>query len=358
VDRPACYGAQSLMIHRQLWFLATVLALAIGCARPPQPRYEARGPEVRLSLLALGDWGRRPHEGQTPAKQLRVAEALAAEDRRAPADAVLFVGDNFYPHGLERNEVEARLRANLVGPYCHFAALTERGAAALGDACLEPEARRHPLPLLAVLGNHDYTSEESIALERDRVGAYVANWRLVGLPVETLELPQGLSLVFYDSTALRMPARAAALPLLTRALAQSRGPWRVLVAHHPLDGRKLSAGIERALAEAGVRPQLLVAGHIHDLRAAVSEPPLPAFQLVSGGGGGDESNHDTLPGELFQLASTGFARIDLVGDGPNARLRLRVFAVSGVGDVPQVVAAWRLDLDGAATPETLEPARE
>jgi calcineurin-like phosphoesterase family protein len=346
------------MIHRQLGLLGTVLVLAIGCARLQEAHYEPRGPEVRLSLLALGDWGRRPHEGQTPAKQLRVAEALAAEDRAAPADAVLFVGDNFYPHGLEASEVEFRLRANLVGPYCHFVALSARGAATLGDACLEPQVRRHPLPLFAVLGNHDHTSTESIALERDRVDDYVSNWRLVGLPVETLELPQGVSLVFYDSTALRRSANASSLPLLTRALAQSRGPWRVLVAHHPLAGRPLDRGIESALADAGVRPQLLLAGHIHDLRAAVSQPPLPAFQLVSGGGGGAESNRDTLAGEVFQLASTGFARVDLVGGGASAHLRLRLFEVSSGGGVARVVAAWKLGLDGSALPETLETARE
>ena len=344
------------MMHRQIVLVATLLALAIGCARPPEPRYEARGAEVRLSLLALGDWGRRPKEGQTPAKQLRVAEALAAEDRRAPADALIFVGDNFYPHGLEASEVEMRLRANLVGPYCHFVALTARGAATLGEACLEPEARRHPLPLWAVLGNHD-TSAESIALERERVPLYVSNWKLLGLPVETVELPQGVSLVFYDSTALHRTANAASLPLLTRALAQSRGPWRVLVAHHPLDGREVDVPIQRALAAAGVRAQLLLAGHIHDLRGAAGEAPQPAFQLVSGGGGGSESSHQTLPGELYQLASTGFARIDLVGAGASAHLRLRLFAVSAV-DVPRVVAAWTVSESGAVTSETLGSAAE
>src|SRR5262245_36374 len=80
----------------RVWLTAALCA-ALACALPP-PVYEARGPEVRLSLLALGDWGRFPRDGVTPEVQLRVAEALADEDRRAPADALVFVGDNFYPH--------------------------------------------------------------------------------------------------------------------------------------------------------------------------------------------------------------------------------------------------------------------
>jgi hypothetical protein len=310
---------------------------------------------VRLSLLVLGDWGRHTKDGSTPRKQLRVAEELAAEDRRAPADALVFVGDNFYPHGLEASELELRLRANLVAPYCHFVELTELGASTLGSACDEPEARRHRLPLWVVLGNHDHTSRASVELERRAVPDYVANWRLLGLPVETLELPQGVSLVFYDSTALRAPSGAGDLPLLTKALRDSRGPWRILVAHHPIDFKDISRGIERAIADSGVRPQLLLVGHIHDLRAGTLDPPLPALQLISGGGGGNESNHNALPNELWRLASTGFARVDLVGDGDRAHLRLRVFAVSASDDVARVVAAWSLSPDGALAAETLAP---
>ena len=345
------------MIHRQVALLAAVVGFTIACAPPSPPRFEARGPEVQLSLLALGDWGRDPRGGITQAKQFRVAEVLAEQDRSAPADAVLFLGDNFYPHGLVADEVVSRVRLNLVMPYCHFIALTERGDSALGESCLEPQTRRHTVPLWAVLGNHDHSSGESVDLQRERVDDFVSNWRLVGVPVETVELPQGVSLVFYDSTPMLTPAGADALPLLTNALRESRGPWRILVAHHPLDGRDVDQGIERAIAAAGVRAQLLLAGHIHDLRASAPQAPLPAFQLVSGGGGGDESNHKTLPGELWKLASTGFARIDLVGRGDRARLRLRVFAVSAVS-VPQVVAAWTLGPDGAISTETLGPAAE
>ena len=332
---------------------AAAVAWACAAARPPS--YEPRGPDVRLSLLALGDWGRLPKGGNPPPKQLRVAEALAEEDRHAPVDAVVFVGDNFYPHGLEAEELEPRLRANLVGPYCHFMQLTALGARALGDACPEPEARRHPLPLWAVLGNHDHYSNSAIELERGGIPDYVSNWRLLGVSVETLELPQGVSLIFYDSTALRMKSGASQLPRLTTALRESRGPWRILVAHHPIDFHPVSQGIEGALADAGVRPQLLLAGHIHDLRAGTLESPLPALQLISGGGGGDESNRDTLRGQLWQLKSTGFARIDLVGGEPADHLRLRVFAVSATDGVPTLVAAWTLSRDGAVLPETLAP---
>ncbi|HKC52251.1 MAG TPA: metallophosphoesterase [Myxococcota bacterium] len=328
-----------------------------ACATPRIASHEPRGPDVRLSLLALGDWGRIPKAGASPPKQLRVGEALAEEDRRAPADALVFVGDNFYPHGLEAAELEPRLRANLVGPYCHFLQLSDLGVRALGDACPEPESRRHPLPLWAVLGNHDHYSPAAIELESRRIPDYVPNWRLLGLPVETLELPQGVSLIFYDSTALRLPSGASHLPLLTKALRESRGPWRILVAHHPIDFQDASHGIEGAIADSGARAQLLLVGHIHDLRAGRLEPPLPALQLISGGGGAAESNHKTLPDQLWQLKSTGFARIDLVGAEPADHLRLRVFAVSATGDEPGVVAAWTVSRGGEVAAETLAPER-
>jgi predicted phosphodiesterase len=308
--------------------------------------YEPRSPDVRLSLLVLGDWGRRLANGHPVDPQLRVAEALADEDRHAPADALVFVGDNFYPKGLSADELEARVRGNLIEPYCHFLDLAAAAGPSLADACREPVGERHPIPLWAVLGNHDHHGKESIDLERDGVSKVVPNWRLLGLPVETLELPEGVSLIFYDSTHLRLPSGAADLPRLTQALRAAKGPWRVLVAHHPLDSDVQSKGILLALANSEVRADLLLAGHIHDLRASALEPPYPVVQLVSGGGGGKESRERPLPGEIWQLASTGFARVDLVGSGPREHLRLRFFAVSANGNVPRVVAAWSLFHDG------------
>ena len=94
------------------------LPLAIGCARSLD---EPEG-EVLLSLLAVGDTGLEPGESWLTNTQLAVAAAMEAEDRRRPADALLFLGDNFYPVGLRRHELEERIRWNFVEPYCRFLA--------------------------------------------------------------------------------------------------------------------------------------------------------------------------------------------------------------------------------------------
>ena len=291
-------------------------------------------------------------DGHAPPAQLQVGEALAREDLRAPVDALVFLGDNFYPHGLEKDELEPRLRLNVAAPYCHFAELTEKGERALGGDCAEPEADRHPVPLWVGLGNHDHHLPSAPLLEAEAVPEYVANWRLLGTPVETLELPQGVSLVFYDSSLLRLPSRSEGLPELTRALASSKGPWRILVAHHPFDGTEPSARVERAIAASGVRAQLHLAGHIHDLRGGELAAPLPGLQIVSGAGGGHESSGKTLPGETWKRSALGFARVDLVAAGGAERLRVQVYAVEPGTPDGQLVAAWSIARDGAVMRET------
>src|SRR5262245_59605357 len=60
----------------------------------------------RLSLFALGDVGVIPaswiRRWQT---QMRVARVLESEQHRRPADAMLLLGDNFYPDGLLEKEL-------------------------------------------------------------------------------------------------------------------------------------------------------------------------------------------------------------------------------------------------------------
>jgi len=300
-----------------------------ACARPglspaPAPLRPA------LAFFALGDTGRWPKEDLPPAVQLAVGGALARADAEAPADFLLLLGDNFYPNGLLANEAETRVRLNVIAPYRHFVA---RGA-----------------PIYAVLGNHDHHAKESPGLEATAIPPLVPTFRLVGAPVERIDLG-GVSFVFYDSTSLQNAPRAAERAELTRALRDAPGPWLVTVAHHPLEHRPDTVAIEAAIAAAGRPIQLHLAGHIHDLRVGTLEPPLPALQIVSGGGGGSESRRRVLPGQRFQTSRPGFARVELEGEGADARLRVRLFAVSL--DAPaELVADWSVSREGVVRDET------
>ncbi|MGH2900651.1 MAG: metallophosphoesterase [Solirubrobacteraceae bacterium] len=310
---------------------------------------EPSGPPV-LSLLALGDTGQPPGFLPFANGQQRVADALAAADEVAPADAVLFLGNSFYPHGLEAAELEERVRVNLVRPYCHFADLSGPDSPRVADACETPAAARHPLPLLAVLGNHDHGSAESARLQREAVPRYLVNWRLVGEPVERVELGHGVSVVFFDSTQLRPPD----LERLRDALREAPGEWRIAAAHHPLEDDERSSEIQAAITSSGVPVQLLLAGHLQSLRVGVPGGGSPALQIVSGGGSATERSTHHVLGERFALASPGFARVDLFEAGGEPRLRVTLYSVeSGPwlgGSAVEPVAVWQVTRSGVVTP--------
>jgi hypothetical protein len=286
---------------RRLLLLAFGLALA-GAA---SARAET------LSLLAFGDTGKPTSWPERWMPQYRVGEAMAREDRRAPVQALLLLGDNFYGHGLVPETFEERVRGNLAGPYCHFLALTRAGRRVLGDACgLAPEAA-HPVPFLAVLGNHDVGLGQGGALQRHGIPRLVGNW-LMPEEARSYELGAGVSLVLFHSTGIAHGEPAYALE---RALRESRGPWRIVAAHHPIadpgKGWRADYG-ERvgAALEASGRPvHLFLAGHQHSLQAL--RAPGAALHVVSGAGGADLRGISPTPHErLFAEPRFGFVRVD------------------------------------------------
>ncbi len=299
----------------------------LGCGAP-----ELRAP-VALSLLALGDTGARPDDPPRVRAQLSVASALAAEDSRLPVDALLLLGDHFYDEGLREDELVARVRANLVRPYCRFLALTALRSHEVADACELAPAERHPVPLYAVLGNHDYLTPGSDKLQRESVPLFLANWRMPGPGAAVAELGHGVSLVLFDSDPV---FRGAAPEGLARALREAAGPWRILAAHQPIavvgtSEREAYASFRaRVVAEitaAGVPVQLYLSGHEHNLQVLAMEPPAPPLHVVSGGGSGARSLHDANPRRRAGLAAAGYARIDLVGEGEAQRLVVSLMRV-------------------------------
>src|SRR5262249_46011420 len=185
--------------------LATLLILAAMCGAPAP----AGGAERRLSVLAPR--GTRPPpplpRGRPP--PYPPGGAMAREDRRAPVQALLFLGDNFYPKGLTALEVPERLRENVAGPYCYFLMLTRQGRHDVHDVCnLAPE-RTHPVPIVAVTGNHDVELGQGVGLQRERLPHYLGNW-LMPAEARAYELCAGVSVIAFHPQPIMDGAPAPA----------------------------------------------------------------------------------------------------------------------------------------------------
>ena len=324
-----------------------VLAGACGpAAHPPEGR-------PLVSLLAVGDTGSEPLRLRVGDRQLAVGEALAAEDRRAPAAALLLLGDNFYPEGLLGGELVARVRRNVVRPYCRFADLSGPRSAAVADSCDVPASLRRPeVPIYAILGNHDYNRPESPGLQREAVPRFVANWRVPAGRAETVELGHGVSLVLFDSMALY--GSGAGGDDLRRALRSARGPWRILAGHHPVaafDGDRLETryreAVARAIAEEERPVHVFLAGHEHNLQIVELEPPLPRLLAVAGSGSDVRPSQRQPPGHRFGADAHGFARVDLVLRDGEERLAVSLFQVPALPLAgPRRLGVWSVDAGG------------
>ena len=294
-------GALFLLIGAGAGFVFSVRAPTWDAVEPPAGSV--------WSLLAVGDTGLPPRWKGWLTPQRGVGGALAAMDRAYPVDALALLGDNFYPDGLEEATLEAQLADNLVAPYCRFLDLTAQLSARIEAACPLPLRDRHPIPLFAVLGNHDYVSPASPKLQAERVSQYLANWRLEAGGAWVWETDAGVSVVFWDSTPGRMRSE---IGRLGDALQASLGPWRIVVAHHPLDLTEKTEVVRAELARAGVPIHLWLSGHEHNLQVSEPGEPGPALQVIAGGGSSSRGIKYDVPGRRFFAERQGYARVDLV----------------------------------------------
>jgi hypothetical protein len=341
-------------------FALAALVLAAGAAcgdREPADEDPRLG---GLSLLAVGDTG-KPAEAIAALDPGRaVARALASEDERDPIEALVLLGDNFYPDGLEKDELKDRLRENLVGPYCRFIELTPRGAGSLREACPAADAV-HPIPIFAILGNHDYGERESPELQRHVVPDYVRSWRMPEDDVGVRELRGGVSLILLDSNRVARTDGEEDDDVV-RAIRDSAGPWRVIAAHHPMvrAGRGWDPRFAERMAEiverAGVPIHLYLAGHEHNLQAFPAPGRSPALHLVAGGGSDTRKISDADPSRTFAQGSLGFARLDFARK-PSPKLVATFLEVPAppLPARPRAVAAFELTLEGDVKPLDVTP---
>ncbi len=356
---------------------AALLAAAVLYPQPPLPFRTLAplpGPAPDLSVLALGDTGESRAIPSLRSGQLAVARALVEADLQRPADLLLLLGDNFYPSGLLRGELVQRVRENLVTPYCRFADLSGPRSREVAAACSLPAALRRaaPIPILAILGNHDHKAPESPELQRDAVPEFLPNWRLAESPVERVELRPGLQLVLVDTTAIRSAADAARV---RDALREAKGPWRILAVHEPFAAPtapvpwQSSDWLRRALAGLEVPVQLVLTGHNHALQVVQARDPFPALHVMAGAGSTDRVIDERYLGEELSLSRTGFTRVEWWA-GPSGdvggsdsrdggRLEVTLYEAARYPIVfflgPRPVASWTIHVDGRAVRQMESP---
>ena len=298
-----------------------------------------------LRIYGLGDMGE-------PGSTLnRSVELLAAAVKRAMSsdDAVVYLGDNFYPDGLQGGDDKRVPRV-------------VRGV--LDDSGLRGVQRSFgPDRVLAVPGNHEYY--EHLVFGRLPIGfsekgdgvrtrAAEFGWRYAGgrADVVYLNAPDGarVALFTFDS-ALGVAGSDERIDRLMEELgrllkeSEGRTDWRVLAMHHPIETRgdhghsfdreeehdwfrrhsfphkldtcsrtfqHFASRLSRVITSSGARVDAVLSGHDHNLQILPLTPKdafQPRLQIVSGSASKVHGETRRLgPGE-FLNATSGFVEI-------------------------------------------------
>jgi hypothetical protein len=269
-------------------------------------------------------WIQRADSGQ----QTIVAEHLASVMAQLPLRDIFFLGDNFYPHGLE---------AGTIGDACVELAFTRPYSSLL------PPQNLHLMP-----GNHDYDIAGSVKRQLDLSGQI---WTFHTRPALVQLVPGLIDVIPFDSSIMLLDPDV--LPAyqreLTDRLRESTAPWIVMAAHHPLQtigkhsyrtffGRfnkndyassanlRYRRTVEQAIKDSGRRVPLFVAGHDHSLqfiRTPDSDERLPKAHVVSGSGGKVSMVH-SVGGDRWGAPVPGFVVSEIDTDRPHV-MKLRFF---------------------------------
>ncbi len=253
-----------------LWAVPVMAALA-GCGPSP----DAADPPVRF--MALGDVG-----SGGPA-QREVAAQMARTYREWGADFVLFLGDNFYPAGVDTAEDPIW--------HSHF------------ESVYDPAGL--PLPVYAVAGNHDRKGNADAQIDYARRSA---RWRMPDHHYRFRREAQGHSVEFVavDLMIIDEPfdGHADGLAWLEAVLSASDADHKIVFGHFAIwaspgrygDNAELAARFAPVLQRHGV--DLYLAGHEHHLE--IQAPRAGLVQAISGAG---SQSRDVVPGPMTRFAS-------------------------------------------------------
>lgn len=349
------------------------LVLALACSDPAPPGSATEGAVApstsgRWSILAVGDTGRAGSRSDSFEGQLAVAEAMTREARERPVAGLVFLGDNFYDRGLAEADLVERIRTNLVRPYCHFLALTGPRSREVEPDCPVPAAERRPVPIFAVLGNHDLEGPDSARLQREAIPGFLPDWQMSAGLTRVVEVHPGVSLILFESE-IAIDDRAAIERELSAAIRAARGPWRILATHRPIATDDLGGVpkggypdfVRDAIEQAGLPVQLVLCGHHHSLQAFALGAPTPLLQIGAGSGSRAEPPLATgHPDLLHSALALGFARVELRGNAPEDRLEVSLFTVPPwpfLSGAMGHTSGARFSVDRSGRVESLAPSR-
>ncbi|HEX9985344.1 MAG TPA: metallophosphoesterase [Thermoanaerobaculia bacterium] len=218
----------------------------------------------RIRLAVIGDAGDAA-ERQNPEVQPRaLAEAIASQ---GPFDAILVLGDNFYPCGITRENAAEQFA--LV--YAPLFALN--------------------IPVFPVLGNHDYGDGGKCAGRKVEPEAQVEHpgWRMPARNY-VVRWPGLATIAMFDSEPVKLQCSGsdAVIGFVRDALTTSTDEWKLVAGHHvvessgphgrqPNDGGRMRALLAPILEQADA--DLYLSGHDHHLE--ISRTRKPAY-VVSG----------------------------------------------------------------------------
>lgn len=291
---------------------ALAFVLLVACA-----------PQDPVRLILLGD------TGTADQAQRDVADDVARTCGQLGCDAVLLLGDNFYPNGVSSAD-DSLWESAFNLPYSAVS-----------------------LPFWVVLGNHDYGGL-GLGFDKERAAVQVKNdggkWsmpkRFYSRSVRQVDL------FALDTTAILFGDDADQRAAVKAWLAKSTARWRVVFGHHPY----LSSGVHGDAGSfdgftrseyAGETWQkffadelcgkidLYVSGHDHDLEWLPAPEKCGKSELVVSGGGGAEpreifDRHDSR----YKASVNGFFWLELASDKATGRV------VEKGGEVTDV-HAWR-----------------
>ncbi|MFY7928261.1 MAG: metallophosphoesterase [Oligoflexus sp.] len=243
--------------------------------------------DPNLKILIIGD------TGSGNAQQHKVAAGMERYCLSNTIDAVLMLGDNFYPHGVN-SVADQQWQTKFHEPY--------------GLPCLSQ------IPFYSLLGNHDYQGQPEAQI------AYQGGKPSWNMPHRfyTLRWGDRLDIVMIDSNRMDLcgDAHRCSLDFLRQALAEQASRQVLVLAHHPILSR--SAKYQQENLQGRILHSLLcdqadayIAGHSHHLEHR-TVPGCKVELFVNGAGGA--GLYEVLPADQetrFVQSTHGFMSLEV-----------------------------------------------